>query len=58
MPVTYNKKIENTQILKHNVYYTGSVAERSTNFRTKTAIDLMLRRYENTTIASMKNPQL
>jgi hypothetical protein len=34
------------------------VTERSTNFLTIISIDLMLRRYENKTTASMKNPQI
>jgi hypothetical protein len=48
--MTYNKKIENTQILKHNIYYRGAVSEKSTNFCYVV--------YEYKTTASMKNPQI
>jgi len=35
-----------------------AVTKTSTNFRMITSIDLMLRRYDNKTTASMKNPQI
>jgi hypothetical protein len=36
----------------------SAVTKSSTTFRTITSIDLKLRRYENKTVASMKNPHI